>query len=171
MTIQLHKVQVITQPNPRLCWRTSGEMMWNWRATEKKVPGSYQSKAAPWLNNTEGASEAEASAYFRALGLTQLGGSNSKVPSIRKATGANIRYALQWSPVVVAENPSSANADQNRGHIFVVIGIAGQSYVCANSAGRMAQDFVTNENTVSGDYTLSQIGVLDRIMGPVIYYW
>lgn len=72
---------------------------------------------------------------------------------------------------MVAEQPSSADGDQDRGHIFVVIGVAGQSYVCANSAGRMVQDFVTDETTVSGDYTLSKIGVLDRIMAPVIYYW
>lgn len=163
-----YEITLISQPNAKLCAVACGAMMWAWRSVEKggQVP-NLGGILGPYLATGVGQSEDELSGFYARFSLIQLGGAKSKVPGIQRATGANVRYALKWSPVIVLLDPQR---DQITGHVVVVAGHQGDTYTIANPSGTKTLNF-GGQDSDEAAFTTMQTGALDRTMGRCIWYW
>ena len=167
--VRPYKINLVSQKSPERCNIACGAMMWAWKSVETggKIAG-FNVLAGKWLQRTEGMDVDQQGEFFRGLGLRQLGGTRSAVASIKKAGGANVRYALQWSPVVVARDDG-----KSKGHTLVVADHANNEYLIADPAGKQSMDFSQGAGTDSNDaaFTTMATGVFDRGLSGVIWYW
>jgi len=167
--VRPYKILPITQPDPKLCNIACGAMMWAWQFAEMGGKmASFAVLAGKFLKRADGMDVEQQSEFFRGLGLCQLGGARSAVPSIKKVGGANVRYALKWSPVIVARDDG-----QKRGHTIVVTDHANDEYLIADPSAVQTINFGKGAESDSnqGGFTSMGTGVFDRGLSGVIWYW
>lgn len=150
-------VPIASQTTPRRCWEACGRMMWGWRWRDNaSLLGNYRAKAGPYLALDEGLNEEEMTKFYTGLGLRALS----------PAKGANVRYALAWTPVIV----TSVNGLQ--GHAIVVAGSASGAYTVINPAGIQQINFDDpDKDSQTGTQSSQPRGQIDNTLGRTIWYW
>lgn len=152
----IHDVPLVSQPTEYLCWEACGRAMWLWHHHKKLI--GYDKKGASWVTLQKGLTFQEMTSFYTALGLRELGG----------ATGAKLRNALGWSPVVCCRG------DRVQGHAMVVKGLAGDRYFIMDPSGKL--EVVFDE---AGGATASPTAAITKIprvefektLYPKIWYW
>jgi len=148
----LWSVQNFSQSTPKLCWEASARMMWQWK--NKNLDG-YSEKAAQYLNTDRGLTQQEMDKFYRTLGLRSLSG----------AEGKNLRYALQWSPVVFTD------INKASGHAMVATGYYNGVYTVANPCAVMSVDFDTGADACTAGTLRRTKDQVDKPLGSYIWYW
>src|SRR5215472_5092393 len=152
-----HRVPLISQKSIRLCWEACGHMLWNWHYNnDKNTRAKYEVRAGNYVNMDRGLSIEEMDHFCKLLGLRSLG----------PPKGANIIYALKWSPVI------ATSVDQVAGHAMVIDGYHGPDYMIINPCAQMAVSFDTeNSDSCTVGRTRMERTELDGKLGKLIWYW
>lgn len=146
------KVPVLSQASGKLCWEACGRIMWKWRF--KNLAG-YAKKADGYLKIDKGLTEEEMDDFYHLLGLR----------SLPKPKGANLRYALQWSPVVVT------NVRESTGHAVVLSGFKDGKYTEINPCAVEAVDFEADSMTCQAGVLELQQPAVEDPLGTYMWYW
>ena len=126
-----YPVPPISQRTVKLCWEACGHMLWDWRYRDDAgMRARYAQTAGHYTSLDTGLAAAQMDKFYRRLGLR----------SLWKAKGANVRYALQWSPVIVT------SVLEQRGHAMVVAGTNIRIYILDN--GTLMGDKSTHEHDI-----------------------
>lgn len=132
--------------------------MWNWRY--RNDPGRlsyYANKVAGWTELDRGLDHVGLRAYFKLLELRTLD----------RTRECNVRFALKWTPVVVAFRGTPADP----GHIVVISGFDGRNYTVVDPQGGINMDpTVTDSFWIATAYPEDKSS-LDAGIEPFIFYW
>ena len=152
-----YPVPPISQRTVKLCWEACGHMLWDWRHREDAgMRARYAQTAGHYTSLDTGLAAAQMDKFYRRLGLR----------SLWKAKGANVRYALQWSPVIVT------SVLEQRGHAMVVAGTNNGQYTLINPCFLASFDFTqaANDSCSVGNTRMNE-AELDGSLGEAIWYW
>ena len=128
--------------------------MWDWKwRTNAGMQAYYENKAGVFLQVDRGFDPVQQAAFYKILDLRVL----------KPAHGYNVRYALKWTPVIVALN---SDVQTNGGHVVVVVNFDGQQYKVMDPGG---VDF-TGPGYTANVYGWSKAD-FDSRMVPQIFYW
>ena len=154
--VEDYRVDKMGQESPRVCWKACGRMMWHWKyRVDLGTKAEYEKRAGVHLQVDRGYTSQEMADFYKMLGMRVL----------NPAYGANVRYALQWTPVIVALD---SDAKLVGGHVVVVIGFHGGHYNVIDPVA-----IVNFENSAGYDAKVvpKRKGDFDRRMVREIYYW
>ena len=130
-------------------------MMWRWRF--RNAGGNqdeYDAKTAGWEQVDQGLDDRQLAGFYSLIKLRKLA----------PAHGYNVRFALQWTPVIVCLTDKKDN-----GHVVVVSGYDGQySLVDPQASMTFETDGSATFGAVAGRRSRSD---LDSLLGPQIFYW
>jgi hypothetical protein len=125
-------------------------MMWNWRHRDNPVMQSQYALKQPGLMTVNRTTDEEGmDRIYKLLDLR----------SLKNPKGQNVRFALQWSPVIVT------SVDPTTGHAMVISGHVGGKYVVVNPCGRFA-----NDECSAGESQMPELDI-DGKLGDFIWYW
>jgi hypothetical protein len=150
-------VPSVSQKSLNLCWEACGRMLWHWRYTnDAGARGGYARRAGAYATLDEGLTEQEMDRFYGSLDIR----------SLPKPGGRNVRYALNWSPVIVT------SSDQVRGHAMVVAGHGSGRYTVINPCGLQVVDFDSpgGDSCAVSNTQMSQAEI-DGTLGGRIWYW
>ena len=148
----LWMVPVYTQRTANLCWEACARMMWSWRF--KNLDG-YAKKAGAYPALDRGLTEQQMDVFYRQLGLRSLAGPK----------GANLRYALAWTPVVFTD------VGKVTGHAMVLSGLLGGKYRVVNPCAVMSIDFDVGTDVCAAGVLLRTAAELEQPLGKFMWYW
>ena len=151
------KVRILTQSTIQRCWEATGHMLWQWRkGSGPKLEESYRLLAGRYATLDTGLVAAQMTDFYKRLGIR----------SLAKASGANVRHALKWTPVVVT------SVEQLSGHAMVVLGVTGTHYKLINPCQVMAVNFDDEaRNSCQAGEVLLPRSKVDAELGGTIWYW
>jgi len=145
-----------SQTSPRTCWEACARMMWGWRwLNSPSKLGGYAALAGATAKLDRGLEGPELTKFYERLGMRSLSG----------AKGANVRYALSWTPVIIT------NVYEAAGHAIIVSGHRSNLYTIINPAGVQTIDFSGGGDTQAVTETFQTQSSIDRALGPTIWYW
>ena len=150
-------VPIISQKTAYMCWEACGHMMWDWMyRTNAAKKAQYAKTAGKFAKLNTGLTGNQCEPFYKQLGLRVL----------KNASGANVRHALRWSPVVFS------SVSKATGHMLIATGNANGTYTIVNPCAIMAIDFDTTSGGTceAGATNLSQTQV-DKELGHHIWYW
>jgi ABC-type bacteriocin/lantibiotic exporter with double-glycine peptidase domain len=153
-----YQIDPIAQRTERTCWEACGRMMWNWRY--RNDPGRlsyYANKVAGWTELDRGLDHVGLRAYFKLLELRTLD----------RTRECNVRFALKWTPVVVAFRGTPADP----GHIVVISGFDGRNYTVVDPQGGINMDPTVTDSFWIATATPEDKSSLDAGIEPFIFYW
>ena len=148
----LYQVPALSQSTAKLCWEACARMMWQWR--HKNLAG-YAAKAGAYLNISTGLTEIEMDKFYRQLGMR----------SLLNPKGANLRHALNWSPVIFTDT------NQTGGHAMVLIGHQSGKYNVVNPCAVQSIDFGGGANTCAAGTLSRTEAQVEGPLGKYIWYW
>ena len=152
-----YQVDPIAQRTIHTCWEACGRMMWNWRY--RNDPGRvsyYANKVAGWTEIDRGLDHVGLRTYFKLLELRTLD----------RTREYNVRFALKWTPVVVAFRGTPAHP----GHIVVISGFDGRNYTVVDPQGGINFDSAVKDGWSATAYPEDKSS-LDAGIEPFIFYW
>jgi hypothetical protein len=152
-------VPLFGQHTPQLCWEACARMMYAWKYSHlwpDERERQYARAAGGVLQLGRGLSEAEMDVFYR-LGLGMR--------SLPEPKGANVRQALQWSPVVIVDR------DEAFGHAMVVAHHETPAgvYWIRNPCG--VQELTEAAMTCDATHQRTPAAEVDPNLGRFIWYW
>ena len=145
-------VQSFSQTTISLCWEACARMLWHWK---NKSLNGYSQKAGKFLTVKTGLTEQQMDSFYKSLGLR----------SLTPAQGKNVRYALQWSPVIFTD------INKAFGHAMVASGFNQGVYSVVNPCTTMSVDFDKNMDTCTAGTLQRAQAEVDEPFGSIIWYW
>jgi len=151
-------VPLIPQGLPNTCWEAVGRMMFRWRY---KSDHGYDLALRDFGYNKVqvGLTQDQLDIFYRYVGMRSFG-SLAKHP-----TGANLRFALNWSPVIFTEDFQVA------GHAMVLTGFDSGTYFVNDSCAAMATDKYGAKTCSAAPGRKAVNEVEGRYLGQFIWYW
>jgi hypothetical protein len=151
-----YAVEKIGQRTAHMCWEACGHMMWNWRyRNDLGMLGRYEDKIGPFAQLDRGLHRDEQPVFYKLLELRKL----------KPAYGYNVRFALQWTPVIVALDSQPKIIG---GHIVVVIGFHEDYYNVIDPAAGV--DFQRPDGYEAVVVSRRKAEIDDQMV-PQIFYW
>src|SRR5262245_16790798 len=153
-----YTVDPIAQRTKHTCWEACGRMMWNWRY--RNDPGMlprYEDKVFGWTNVDKGLDKIGMRTFFGLL----------KLRTLDPAHGYNVRFALQWTPVIVAYRGTPSEP----GHIVVVSAFDGRDYTVIDPQGAINMDPAAKDKYWDVSVFPQAKSSLDSGMERFIFYW
>ncbi len=147
-----YAVPLYSQKTIELCWEACGRIMWEWR---HKNLTAYTKAAGTFLTVSTGLTQKDMDRFYIQLGLQSL--PNPK--------GANLRYALGWSPVIFTD------VDKARGHAMVLTGHSGTWYTVVNPCAQMVLDFTGGSDTCTAGIVSLRTTDVEKKVGSYMWYW
>lgn len=146
------RVPVCSQRTADLCWEACARMLWHWRYNSLS---GYAQRAGNYPSLNRGLTENEMNRFYQQLGLR----------SLRPARGANIRHALQWTPVIFT------SIRQATGHAMVATNYNNGIYSVINPCAVEAANFTSNSEVCPAGPAASPAAQVEGTLGSYIWYW
>ena len=147
-------VPLIAQKLPNTCWEAVGRMVFLWRY--KTDRGYDLALRDCGYNKVQvGLTQDQLDIFYRSLGMRSL--ANPK--------GANLRFALNWSPVIFTKDFHYA------GHAMVLTGFDGVTYFVNDPCMQMTTDKYYASTCTAGPEQKAVNEVEDSYLGQFIWYW
>jgi Papain-like cysteine protease AvrRpt2 len=150
--MSLWTVQNFSQSTASLCWEACARMLWHWHF--KNLNG-YSQKAGNYLTLKTGLTQQQMDVFYRNLGLRALTG----------ARGANLRFALGWSPVIFTD------INKASGHAMVASGFNQGVYTVVNPCAVMSVDFDKGTDSCTVGTLARTATQVEKPLGSYIWYW
>ena len=152
-----HNVPIISQKTISMCWEACGHMMWDWMyRNDASKRAQYAKSAGKYAKMNTGLNGKQCDPFYKQLGMRAL----------QNASGANVRHALRWSPVIIS------SVSKATGHMMIAIGHANGNYSILNPCATMIMDFdSTTGDSCTGGTTINATAKVDKELGHYIWYW